>query len=429
MKHSPNIQNENNESVINCQSLYNLNTDAILIINSSGVIQHANPASEKIIGYPLNEMMSKSFISFIEDNTHNKAWFADLMEGILNNTRIQLRHQTGKQLNCLVKCIPIDESDLNKGLFLGLKDMTEYDSLITKYRESELDFRIIAENVQDVIILMNEHRHYLYVSPSAKEMFGFDKNTVEAKLQKNPFCYNHPDYTELLDQIYIDSRETGKPFQIVIKVLHKEKGWVWAELKGTPVYDDDDNFRQMVLVVRDISLQKEKQEMLEYYAYHDPLTGLPNRRYFEKNLGESIEKLNLKGHTFSLILFDIDDFKQINDTWGHGIGDQVIQEVANRTKEVIGEGGIASRLGGDEFIVLLYNCKTEEELTKVIKEIQKALSKEILTEKNTISITNSIGATICTKKHMSETYYFKNADVALYEVKQHGKNQFHINYS
>lgn len=429
MKHSPNFQNHNNESNFNYQTLFSLNTDAILIIESSGVIQHCNPAFEKISGYLLNEVKNKSVIPLLADQEKVKAYFEDIMNGISKGTKIQLIHRTGIRINCLIKCIPLDESNLKKGFFLGLKDMTEYDSLINKYRQSELNFQIIAENVQDVILLMNEHREYLYVSPSSKEMFGFDNKTVEGMLRNNPFFYNHPDYSELLEQSYIAARKMGKPFQIVIKLLHKEKGWVWSEVKGTPVYDDENNFRQMVLVARDISMQKEKQEKLEHYAYHDPLTGLPNRRYFEKCLTESIEKLNLKGKIFSLILFDIDDFKRINDSWGHEVGDQVIQAVANRTQEVIGENGIAARLGGDEFIVLLDNCETEEEVTEVIQNIQKALLKEIATEKEIIAITNSIGATICTQKHKSETYYFKSADVALYEVKQKGKNQYHINYS
>ena len=200
-------------------------------------------------------------------------------------------------------------------------------------------------------------------------------------------------------------------------------------MKGTPVFDEENNFSQMVIVARDISTQKERQERLEYYAFHDPLTGLPNRRYFEKCLTESIEKLNLKEQIFSLIIFDIDDFKIINDSWGHEIEDQVIREVAARTQELIGEQGIAARLGGDEFIVLLYKCDSEEPLKEITLKLQNALHEEIVTEKNSIAITISIGATICTTKHMSETYYSKSADVALYEVKQKGKNQIQINHS
>ena len=427
MNHSPDHQHD--KFIFNYQSLFDLNTDAILLINYSGEILHGNAASEKVIGYSLNEMKNQSFITFIEDKEQAKKCFADMMQGIKKDTNIQLLHKSGQRINCLVKCIPLDESDLKIGIFLSLKDMTEYDSLMSKYHQSELNFQIIAENVQDVILLMNEHREYLYVSPSVENMFGYDKNTVEKILQKEPFFYNHPDYTEQLDRIYIDSRKTGKPFQISIKVLHKEKGWVWTEVKGTPVFDEENNFRQMVLVARDISTQKERQERLEYYAFHDSLTGLPNRRYFEKYLTESIEKLNLKGQIFSLILFDIDDFKCVNDTWGHEIGDLVIQEVATRTRQIIGEQGIAARLGGDEFIVLLYNCDKEETLKEIINRLQKNLLEEIVTEKVSIAITNSLGATICSTQHMSETYYFKSADVALYEIKQKGKNQYHINNS
>lgn len=428
MKHSPNSQNVKNVAPINDQTLFKLNTDAILIIDHVGEIQNGNAASEKISGYSLNELKNQSFLTLIENKEQAKACFADIMKGIVTETRIQLLHKNGKQINCLVKCIPLDESDFNNGLFLILKDMSMYDSLISKYRETEQNFQIIAENVQDVIILMNEHREYLYVSPSSKDMFGLDNKVVEKLLQNDSFFYNHPEYSDLLKRSYLDAKQTGKPFQIVIKIHHKEKGWVWTMVKGTPVFDDENKFRQMVLVVSDISALKEKQDKLEFYAYHDPLTGLPNRRYFEKCLTESIEKLNLKGQSFTLILFDIDDFKKINDSWGHEIGDQVIQEVANRTQQVIVEHGIAARLGGDEFIILLYSSKNEE-VKEVIHKLQKELLKEIVIERNTIAITNSIGATICKKKNMSETYYFKSADVALYEVKQNGKNQYQINYS
>ncbi|QCR33330.1 hypothetical protein C1N55_14550 [Lysinibacillus sp. SGAir0095] len=85
------------------------------------------------------------------------------------------------------------------------------------------------------------------------------------------------------------------------------------------------------------------------------------------------EKLNLKSSPFSLILFDIDDFKKINDSWGHEIGDIVLQQVANRTQLVIGEQGVAARLGGDEFIVLLDKCSTDKEIKEVIHKLQKAL--------------------------------------------------------
>ncbi|WP_052129879.1 sensor domain-containing diguanylate cyclase [Ureibacillus sinduriensis] len=428
MKHSPNFQNAKKDSSIDYQLLFKLNTDAIFIIDHSGEIHHGNAASENISGYSINELRNQSILTLIENKEHAKAHFQDILSGLMTETRIQLLQRSGNMINCLVKCIPLDVSDFKKGFFLIFKDMSLYDSLDSKFRETELNFQIIAENVQDVIILMNEQREYLYVSPSSKNMFGVENKTVEKLLQNNSFFYNHPDDTELLERSYIDAKKTGKPFRIVIKILHKEKGWVYAEVKGTPVYDDDNKFRQMVLVVSDISAQKEKLDRLEFYAYHDPLTGLPNRRYFEKRLRESIEKLNIKGQIFTLILFDIDDFKKINDSWGHEIGDQVIQEVANRTQQVI-EHGIAARLGGDEFIVLLYNCMEVEEVKTVIHKLQKEISRDIVAGRNTIAITNSIGATICRNKYKSETYYFKSADVALYEVKQKGKNQYQINYS
>ncbi|HWK24588.1 MAG TPA: GGDEF domain-containing protein [Ureibacillus sp.] len=198
---------------------------------------------------------------------------------------------------------------------------------------------------------------------------------------------------------------------------------------GTPIFDDESNFQQVRIKASDHSTQNGKQKMFENYAYHDPLTGLPNRRYFDKKLTESIEKLNIKGNGFSILVFDIDDFHKINDRWSYEVGDQVLRIVGCRTQRAVGENGVAARIGGDEFIVLLSNNQNEEELKIIIVELMKALSKEIITDKDTSTITISIGATICTKKFMSETYYIRSADVALKKVKQSGKNQYHISHS
>ena len=158
----------------------------------------------------------------------------------------------------------------------------------------------------------------MYVSPSSKEVFGFNNESIGDK----PAFFNiHTDDLEVLEQRFNQSVLDGKSYTVQLKAKHVERGWIWTEINGNPVFDEQRNFQHMLMIARDITLQKEKDEQLQYFAYHDSLTGLPNRRYFRTHLSKVIERQEEKGTSFAVILLDIDDFKNINDSYGHEIGD------------------------------------------------------------------------------------------------------------
>lgn len=418
----------NATSKIDYQSLFKLNTDAIITLNINGIIYDGNIAVEKLSGYTLQEVIHTSIWDYVveEDKQEVIECFELAIKGSSKESKFVFIHKNGEHIPCVVKFIPMEETAIEKGLFLVLKDVRVVDYLSSMYRESQLNFKIIAESVQDVIILMDDQKNYIYISPSSKTMFDFDPK--RDYLNKEPFFNIHPDYLELLDQCFNNAIENGIPFSITLKVLHMTRGWVWTQLSGTPVFDNE-RFKHIVLVARDITLQKENEEKLTYLAYHDSLTGLPNRRYFEKCLREAIEKLNMEEKYFSLLFFDIDDFKYINDQCGHETGDQVIKEFAKRVQAIVGNDGVASRLGGDEFIVILKHVKSEVDVKKFIYKIQQATMETIVTDKKEITITSSIGATICTTKFKDISYFVNRADESLYNVKEKGKNKYHINFS
>ncbi len=418
----------NATSKIDYQSLFKLNTDAIITLNINGIIYDGNIAVEKLSGYTLQEVIHTSIWDYVveEDKQEVIECFELAIKGSSKESKFVFIHKNGEHIPCVVKFIPMEETAIEKGLFLVLKDVRVVDYLSSMYRESQLNFKIIAESVQDVIILMDDQKNYIYISPSSKTMFDFDPK--RDYFNKEPFFNIHPDYLELLDQCFNNAIENGVPFSITLKALHMTRGWIWTQLSGTPVFDNE-RFKHIVLVARDITLQKENEEKLTYLAYHDSLTGLPNRRYFEKCLREAIEKLNMEEKYFSLLFFDIDDFKYINDQCGHETGDQVIKEFAKRVQAIVGNDGVASRLGGDEFIVILKHVKSEVDVKKFIYKIQQATMETIITDKKEITITSSIGATICTTKFKDISYFVNRADESLYNVKEKGKNKYHINFS
>lgn len=412
----------------NFESLFYLNVDAIFAISLNGNVLKVNSAAQNWSGYSEEELLSTNFFHYIKEE--EKKNVMDSIQTSLSKgyviSRFTFQTKKGKQKYCSAKFIPIDALDYQKGLFIVLHDISD---LSEKYHESEENFKIIAENVQDVIILLNEKLEYLYVSPSSKDVFGFDANNIDREDLTEPFFNIHPDYVKSLEKAFYDATVDGKPFQLTLKALHVEKGWIWTELKGTPVFDQDRQFRHMVFVARDMSKQKEHEEKLKYYAYHDSLTGLPNRRYIRESISNAINNLNKLGKGFAILLLDIDDFKDINDSHGHEAGDFVIVEFAKRVQKAFEDIGIVARLGGDEFIAIINEVQSEEKLRSTIEKIQQTLCENIeLYESTPITITTSIGVSVCTTKNKKASDYIKKADMALYHVKQKGKNKFYINY-
>lgn len=408
------------------RSLYDHNPDAIFKIDLEGYITSGNRALEQLSGYTVNELIGEFFIDFVEtkDKEEAKECLAQALNGELRDYRLNFLGKSGTLMGCLVKLTPIILDGRQTGIFVGVKDMRELDKLASKYIDSEEKFRIIAENVQDVIILLNDKQEYLYVSPSGKEIFEYDQQIGE----KHPFLNIHPGDVVLLEDRFQQAIKDKKSYKVELKAMHVNKGWIWTELNGTPVFDDSGKFKYMLLIARDISLQKENVDQLEYYAYHDSLTGLPNRRFFTNRLQEILEQEEKTGEGFAVILLDIDDFKQINDNFGHETGDDVIQEFGSRLREVIDSEDFVARLGGDEFIALIANIHEEGQILEKVENIQQAIQASWSIDDYALNISASIGIAFSSISGSTATSVFKEADKAMYDAKNSGKNLVRFNH-
>ena len=177
-------------------------------------------------------------------------------------------------------------------------------------------------------------------------------------------------------------------------------------------------------------LRKKQRELetlnlkFEYMAHHDWLSGLSNRRLFELNLAEAINSAKRSGQMCALILFDVDHFKYINDTLGHSSGDLVIQKIAERLKSCVRPGSTIARLGGDEFIVLLEEIQSYEEITNTAQSIIDALDESLPIKNIQLSITASLGIAVYPKDGDTSGTLMRSADLAMYKVKEQGKDNF-----
>jgi diguanylate cyclase (GGDEF)-like protein len=175
---------------------------------------------------------------------------------------------------------------------------------------------------------------------------------------------------------------------------------------------------------REAQAKIEHAEQVEYLAYHDALTRLPNRSLFSKLLGQLIAQAQRHGRLLAVAFLDLDRFKQINDTLGHQAGDELLKEVARRLKTCVRESDTIARLGGDEFVVLLPELRDEQDAAGIARKILTALARPFTLLGQEFRVTASIGISTYPLGGLDEQTLTKNADIAMYHAKEAGKNNF-----
>ena len=174
----------------------------------------------------------------------------------------------------------------------------------------------------------------------------------------------------------------------------------------------------------DITGRKRSEEMLKYQAFHDLLTGLPNRTLFNEHLATALANAERNGHPMAVMFLDLDRFKKINDTLGHAIGDKLLQDFSERLQQCIRAGDTVARWGGDEFTILLPTISNAEEAAQISKRIISAMKPAFELEEHELYITTSVGIALYPQDGKDGGTLLRNADAALYRTKEQGRNNY-----
>lgn len=409
------------------RSLLENNPDAILSVDLNGTILSGNDAVELITGYAPQEYIGRSYDAFVMDEIANVivACFQKAVKGIPGDCQTKILTKYNKQLKLHVRCIPITTQDQNTvmGIYCIVRDITELIEMTRKYQESDHLFRTIAENSDDLITMINCDGEIIYVSPSYKEILGYDHHEYVGKL----FTHNvHQDYIEDLKNTFVYSMENGSPWRAQFRQEHRENGWIWSELHGSPIFDENGHFTYMVVVTRDITLRISYEERLKHFAFHDSLTELPNRRMFNDRFSEIVQNCQNEKDLLAVIIMDLDHFKLINDTMGHDAGDEVIKEFGKRVKRNIRSSDILARLGGDEYVLLLSCIESVSEVVDIVNRIRSDVKNDWIINGRKFQVYASFGVAIAYAKMAVMKKMLKYADITLYEAKEVGGDQYKL---
>ncbi len=258
-----------------------------------------------------------------------------------------------------------------------------------------------------------------YVNPQFTRETGY--SSVEAIGQNPRLLHSGLTPQSTFDDMWATLIQ-GEPWTGELINRRKSGEVFWEEAHVAPVKDDAGSIIHFVAVKLDVTERKQAHERLAYMAHHDALTGLPNRILFFEHVMQSLAMAKRNANILALMFVDLDRFKVINDTYGHGVGDQVLIEAARRMSDSVRGSDMVGRIGGDEFVVLMCDLTNEGSATTVAEKIRHALNQPFTVAQGTVSISSSIGIAMFPEHGSDEIELARNADYAMYHAKENGRN-------
>jgi diguanylate cyclase (GGDEF)-like protein/PAS domain S-box-containing protein len=297
----------------------------------------------------------------------------------------------------------------------------ENDDLALK--RSENLFRQMIEHGSDVIAVVDATGAFQYLSPSTQSVLGYDPSVL---LGTHIFDIVSQGDKERARSTFIETiSRAGDAVSSDLRLRHSDGAWRYMKMTGKNLLDTP-GVRGVVLNMRDITERRQAEQQLDYLAYHDSLTELPNRYLFNKRLYQAIEQARRDGKMAGLLFLDLDRFKIINDTLGHAVGDLLLRAVAMRLSEHIRKDDTVARWGGDEFAIVAFNIERPAEAIKIADKIIAALSEPFVIQTHELYITATIGIALAPEAGDDVVNLMKSADVAMYRAKEQGANFYQV---
>ena len=307
-------------------------------------------------------------------------------------------------------------------------------SKILEENKSQLEFLLqIIDSLDECILVVDIHQNILLTNTVLQNKLRH-KYTDLSKVhsctdifkQNNYSCHNNKNHCP-----FEEVRRSKKATKTIHRYCDDNNVCTYTELSITPLYDQNKNIYGYVESRRDITEHmvlteklKENKEQLYDLAHHDILTGIPNRRSFLTHLENSIKVAEHNKTEIAILFIDLDNFKQINDTLGHQIGDEVLVITAKRLQGMLRQNDIVCRLGGDEFVIIVESIKTPNNAARLAQKIIDKQSQKIQIKQHELYIKSSIGISIYPDNGLDAESLLQHADTAMYQSKQLGRNTF-----
>ena len=393
-----------------------------------GRFEYLSPSVRDVVGYAPEALVGRPYEVLLADDpesaaeVHGGTEAALRADGSLSNYEAEVRHADGRHLTLELAETALVVNGRVTGVQGFARDITPRRAAERALRESEERYRRIFQESRDAIYVTTLDGRFEEVNQAFEEMFGYTREQLLAGASGDLY-FNPADRQRFRDEIaragYVRDYET--------RLLRKNGEPVDALLSASTRRGADGALVGYQGIIHDITERKRAAEQLAYGALHDPLTGLPNRALLLDRVAHATERVRRGDHFLSAVLFlDLDRFKVVNDSLGHGLGDRMLLECARRLEDALRPGDTLARFGGDEFTVLLEGISGPLEASHLAERLLTAVAQPFDLDRHEVFATASIGIALATTGHEDADELLRNADAALSRAKALGKNRLEV---
>jgi diguanylate cyclase (GGDEF)-like protein/PAS domain S-box-containing protein len=405
--------------------LFEESREAIYMTTREGAFVAANEAARRMFGFTTDEMPTINTRTLYVDPADRDEFIRQIEQaGAVVDHPVRLRSLSGNEMDCLLTSSVIrDVNGAVVGFHGRVEDVTARADAERALRESERKFRALIENATDIITVLDPSGQITYEGPSLARVLGYNP---EALVGRNVFEYVHPDdRPSALKEFERLLKVPGHMTRIEVRFLHGDGSWRVLEVIGTNLMAEP-AIRGIVVNSRDVTDRKEAEAQLRYSAFHDMLTGLPNRALLMDRVSQFLRRARrVNAPPFAVLFLDLDRFKVVNDSLGHMTGDQLLVAAARRLEASSRPGDTVARLGGDEFTMLLDGATIEEART-VASRVQRDFDAPFRIGNQDVYVTVSIGIASSSLGYHSAEEMLRDADLAMYRAKDEGRARFEV---
>ena len=407
------------ESEQRYRSLFTYHPDAVFSVDLQGNFTSANDACSHITGYPLEQLIGSHFSILVrpgdEERLVSLYYSAAKEKGFRYTVTIHDRDKRSIYLD--VTNLPIIVNKQIIGFYSIAKDMTE------RHRH-ETELRLLQRSVEastNGIVIADACKPGLpvvYVNEAFVRITGYGRDEVlGSSFRLFQGVDNDVEAVEQLQQAISEQREIN----VTLCNQRKDGTPFWSDLHLAPVRAKGE-VTHFVAILHDISERKSYEAKLSFHASHDALTGLANRSLLEDKLLHAVQLARRHGRHLAVLFVDLDDFKPINDSLGHEVGDQVLVQVAQRLACEVTSGDTLARFGGDEFVILMPELHHEDAAIRLTERLLACIRRPFRVAEHELYIGASVGIAFLHERLSNPVELIQQADMAMYRAKQKGRN-------